>query len=69
MNARLKASVLWGVVGVMTFVVLVQAYELWAVVAVDLGVKVGVAGVIGLVAGGMTYVAEGWYQSRVVGEE
>ncbi|WP_159902314.1 hypothetical protein [Salinirussus salinus] len=43
MDARRKDSLLWGVVGGLAFLVLVQGYELLADEAVALTVKTGVA--------------------------
>ncbi|WP_338726853.1 hypothetical protein [Haladaptatus sp. DJG-WS-42] len=43
MHPRTKASLLWGVVGALAFLVLVQGYELLTSQPVDLLVKGGVA--------------------------
>ncbi len=65
MDARTRTSLLWGLVGALTFLVLVQGYELFQSVPVGFGVKLGVAALVGLVAAGLTYAAEGWLRSRL----
>jgi hypothetical protein len=51
MDARRKDSLLWGVVGGLAFLVLVQGYELLADEAVALTLKAGVAlGVLAVTA-------------------
>jgi hypothetical protein len=61
MGARLRRSLLWGVVGALSFLVLVQGYDL---LAADLGVgvvpKLSVSMAVGAVSTGATYVAEGY---------
>jgi hypothetical protein len=42
-NRRQKASLLWGVIGALSFLVLLQGYELLIGPRIDLGVKFGVA--------------------------
>ena len=63
-RARVKASVLWGVVGSLTFLVLYQGY----VLAGGEGVPgLAVAGVAVAVAAGATvlaYLGEGWLARR-----
>lgn len=46
MDARRKDSLLWGVVGGLAFLVLVQGYELLADEGVALAVKAGVAAAV-----------------------
>ncbi|MFC6731429.1 MULTISPECIES: hypothetical protein [unclassified Haladaptatus] len=58
MNPRTKASLLWGVIGALSFLVLLQAYELVAGQPVDLLVKFAVALVVGVGATVVTYLAE-----------
>ncbi len=54
MPPRRRAIVVWGLVGGLSFVVLVQGYELWAGTGVDALVKLGVALVVsGLAAAGV----------------
>ena len=55
MDHRVKAALLWGVVGGLAFLVLVQGYELLAKQGVAALVKVGVAVVVGVVAGVASY--------------
>lgn len=50
MDPRVKASVLWGLVGGLAFLVLVQGYELVAGEGVSVLVKAGVAVVVAVVA-------------------
>jgi len=47
MDPRTKASLLWGVVGGLAFLVLVQGYELLAGTPVSLPAKAGVAIAVG----------------------
>ncbi|USZ66724.1 hypothetical protein NGM10_08200 [Halorussus salilacus] len=58
MNPRTKSSLLWGVVGLLAFLVLLQGYELWSGYRYALGVKGGVALAVGVGATGVSYVAE-----------
>jgi hypothetical protein len=55
MRPRTKASLLWGLVGALAFLVLVQGYDL--VVGLDVGfaARLGVALVVGAVAAGLTH--------------
>jgi hypothetical protein len=55
MRPRLRESLLWGAVGAMAFLVLVQGYELFADPGVGLPAKFGVALVVGALATGLTY--------------
>jgi hypothetical protein len=50
MNRQRRAAVLWGVVGMLTFLVAIQGYELLTDRRVDLLVKFGVALLVGVVA-------------------
>ena len=65
MDPRTKSSVLWGLVGGLSFLVLLQGYELFAGTPADLGVKFGVAV---LVAAGATVVSYAVHP-RVIGNE
>jgi ABC-type transporter Mla subunit MlaD len=56
---RVRASLLWGVVGVLAFLVLVQGYELWTGYRYSLGVKFGVALGVGAGATVTSYLAAG----------
>ncbi|WP_435069256.1 hypothetical protein [Haloplanus sp. C73] len=59
MNARRKSSLLWGLVGGLTFLVLVQGYRLLVapltVSALTIG---GIALLVGATAAGLTHVLE-----------
>jgi len=57
---RVKASVLWGAVGAMTFLVLHQAYLLLDGEFTSIGAVAAVTLLVGLVAGVASYLAEGW---------
>lgn len=59
MNPRVKEAILWGVVGMLTFLVLLQGYELLEDIRVDLTVKVGGTIVVGVVTTVATYLASG----------
>ena len=54
-----KSSVLWGVVGGLAYLVLLQGYELVAGATVSLGVKFGVAVLVAVGAAALTYAAAG----------
>ena len=58
MRPRVKASLLWGAVGVLAFLVLLQGYELWTGYRYTLPIKLGVAVVVGLGATVASYAAE-----------
>ncbi|WP_458207445.1 hypothetical protein [Haladaptatus sp. NG-SE-30] len=60
MNPRVKASLLWGVIGVLVFLVLLQGYELYTDYRYSLGVKLGAALVVAIGAPILTYVADGY---------
>ncbi|WP_458188858.1 hypothetical protein [Haladaptatus sp. NG-WS-4] len=60
MNPRVKASLLWGVVGVLAFLVFLQGYELYTDYRYSLEVKVGAALLVGIGAPVLTYVADGY---------
>jgi len=59
-NPRVKAGVLWGAVGAMTFLVLHQAYLLLDGDFTSIGAVAAVTLLVGLVAGVASYLAEGW---------
>lgn len=62
MDARLKASLLWGLIGAFSFLVLVQGYELLAELGLSFAVKLLVAtGVFGG-ATAVSYVFEGRFR-------
>ena len=58
MNPRLKASVLWGAIGALSFLVLVQGYELLSNERLAFTLKVAVAGAVAATAAGSTYLAD-----------
>ena len=58
MSARLKASLLWGLVALLAFLVLVQAYEAVADVRLGFPAKVAIAVLVGCCAVGVTYVTD-----------
>ncbi|EMA34275.1 hypothetical protein [Haloarcula japonica] len=65
MDPRTKASLLWGVVGTLAFLVLTQGYELLAGMPVSIPVKAGVAVAVGV---GATF-ASYRMQPRLFGNE
>lgn len=65
MDPRHKASALWGVVGGLSFLVLVQGYELAAGTRVGVASKAGVALAVAALAALLTHVA----RPRVHGNE
>jgi len=59
MNARQKSSLLWGLVGTLAFLVLVQGYHLLvAPLAVSPPTVGGLALLVGVVAAGLTHTLE-----------
>jgi hypothetical protein len=59
MNARHKSSLLWGLVGTLAFLVLVQGYHLLvAPLTVGPAIIGGVALLVGAAAAGLTHVLE-----------
>ncbi|WP_144902292.1 hypothetical protein [Halobellus captivus] len=56
---RTRSALLWGLIGALTFLVLVQGYRLFVgSLGVTLPLGAGVAVAVGLVVGGVSYVAE-----------
>jgi hypothetical protein len=55
---RLKASVLWGLVGLLAFLVALQGYELATGYRYSLAVKVGTALAVAIGATMLSYLAE-----------
>ncbi|WP_415379629.1 hypothetical protein [Halosimplex sp. TS25] len=53
---RTKSSLLWGVVGGLSFLVLVQGYELVADLSVGIGAKLLVALTVAVAAAGLSHV-------------
>jgi len=64
MDSRTKEALLWGVVGTLSFLVLVQGYELLTEASVTVGVKAGVALLVGVVAAATTHVVRGRLPGR-----
>ncbi|MCU4719653.1 hypothetical protein [Halapricum hydrolyticum] len=58
MDRARRAVVLWGVIGALSFLVLLQAYELLADRRVNLLVKFGVAIAIGVATAGVARVLQ-----------
>ena len=58
MRPRVKASLLWGVVGLLAFLVLLQGYELATGYRYALGVKAAAALAVAVGSTGVSYVAE-----------
>jgi len=58
-HPRTKASLLWGLIGAMAFLVLVQGYELVAGLPVGFGAKLGVALLVGTLTIGLTHAIGG----------
>jgi hypothetical protein len=55
LSPRTKASLLWGLVGALAYLVLVQGYDLAFGLDVGLAARFGVAALVGAVAAGLTY--------------
>ena len=65
MEPRTRTSLLWGVVGGLAFLVLLQGYELLADVRVTPAAKFGVASAVLVTATALTYAA----RDRLSGNE
>lgn len=63
-DGHVRASLLWGLVGALSFLVLVQGYELAGGRGVTVGAKVGVAAAVGVAASGLSYAFGGWLAGR-----
>ena len=59
MNPRVKASLLWGVVGAFAFLVLLQGYELVAGYRYPIAVTAGATLVVAVGTPILTYIAHG----------
>ena len=55
MSPRTKASLLWGLVGALAFLVLVQGYDLLLGLDVGFAARFGVAALVWIVAAGLTH--------------
>ncbi len=60
MEPRLKASLLWGAVAALSFLVLTGGYQLVTGSSVGVELRIGVAGVVALCAVGVTYLLDGY---------
>ena len=59
MPSRVRSATLWGVVGALAFLVLVQGYRLaFGSLGLDVGSALGVAGGVGVVVGAASYATE-----------
>jgi len=58
MRPRVKASVLWGLIGLLAFLVALQGYELITGYRYALAVKAATALAVGVGATGVSYLAE-----------
>ncbi|WP_436902637.1 hypothetical protein [Halovenus halobia] len=65
MEPRTKASLLWGLVGSLTFLVLLQAYQLTTQQFAALGVVVAVTTVVGGGTALAAHVLRPWFQTRL----
>ncbi len=59
MHTRTKSAVLWGLVGALSFLVLLQGYEVIVDASTPLVITAAVTVVIGVLAAGLSYVVEG----------
>jgi hypothetical protein len=59
-RARTKASLLWGVIAALAFLVLAQGYNLFGSEQVTPDVMIGVAILVGLVMSVLSWIAESW---------
>ncbi|SNZ17802.1 hypothetical protein SAMN06269185_3128 [Natronoarchaeum philippinense] len=64
MRPRVKASLLWGVIGALSFLVLHQAYLLLDGEFTSVGAVAGVTLLVGVAAAGTSYLAEGWLDRK-----
>ncbi|WP_318567300.1 hypothetical protein [Salinigranum marinum] len=55
MTPRTKSSLLWGAVGALAFLVLVQGYDLLVGLDVGFAVRFGVAALVGIAAAGLIH--------------
>lgn len=65
MRPRTKSSLLWGVIGGLSFLVLVQGYELLAAMPVTIAAKASVALAVAVGTAGLTFAAH----DRLFGNE
>ncbi len=65
MEPRTKASLLWGLVGALTFLVLLQAYQLATQQFAALGVVVAVTAAVGVGTALAAQTLRPWFQARL----
>ena len=59
MTPRAKSSLLWGAVGVLSFLVVVQGYDLFVpAFRASLGLRAGMAIAVGVLTAALSYVLE-----------
>jgi hypothetical protein len=61
---RTKASLLWGVVGALAFLVLVQGYDLAVGLDVGFASRFAVAALVGVAAAGLTHRLNPRFESK-----
>jgi hypothetical protein len=61
---RTKASLLWGLVGALAFLVLVQGYDLLLGLDVGFAPRFAVAAVVGIVAAGLVHRLRPRFESK-----
>lgn len=60
MTPRAKSSLLWGLVGVLSFLVVVQGYDLFVpAFRASIGLRAGMAVAVGVLTAALSYVLEG----------
>ena len=60
MTPRAKSSLLWGLVGVFSFLAVVQGYDLFVpAFRASLGLRAGMAAAVGVLTAVLSYVLEG----------
>ncbi|MFC7113797.1 hypothetical protein ACFQH2_00700 [Natronoarchaeum sp. GCM10025703] len=64
MRPRVKSSLLWGVVGALSFLVLQNGYVLLGGDSVPLWGVATLTALVGVVSAVTTYYGEGWWLSR-----
>lgn len=62
MDPTAKSSLLWGVIGALAFLVLLQGYHLASDEFVGIEVIVGVAVLVGVVSGGLAHLLRPYFR-------
>jgi hypothetical protein len=65
MGPRTRASLLWGAVAGLAFLVLVQGYDLVVGLSVSILARLGVAVAVGAAGAVVSYAAEPWLAARL----